>query len=195
MPILDAFQKKAVEGFRATLEPIIKNASGRIMVIHDLKSIENILAELSKIGSFLNIDFTDKKSFDRFERVYERNGALYLAWYEAKSKKPSDSAYLKFRPEKMVISPYEDEHWSHIVIQTARIQSLPLSENVKSSSGDGGLLQGLTDYEGRELRRKNPGETYHHFTVLCDPTRIVISPKGSVFTESHRDYYFRKRTK
>ncbi len=163
------------------------------VLIDNISDMERIIKDLSSIGRYVIVDFTDTYGFDRFSMCYRKNEHLYVAWYERSDRLGTGeihSQYLKFKPTKMLINAAENPRLNHIVIDTAEICPAPKSKYTENPDEYG--IQEIIDPEGRELRRFEGGEICHVFNVVCNPGRVVMHPKGSLFASELRGYYFRE---
>lgn len=190
------FQREALEAFR---EKVVSHVGDKIegpVMFNDISEIERILADLAEIGRYVIVDFTAERHFDNFSAVYRKGDFLYIAWYESEARfedEPNsadrvNSRYLKFRPRRMMINASPESRRNHIVIETDRIQQLPVTKH--STHLDADYMQVLIDQEGKELRPLRPGEIYHAFTVICRPGRVVLHPKGSMLATEYGSHYF-----
>src|SRR3989344_6898900 len=189
----EEFQREALREFRRRVVSWCGEENLGPVSIDHISDMERIIKDLSSIGRYVIVDFTEMQCFDNFSACYQKDGFLYIAWYERSDRlSTSDvhSHYLKFKPAKMFINAAENPRLNHIVIDTAEITPTPKSKYAENPDEYG--IQEIIDPRGRELRHFEGGEICHVFDVVCNAGRIVMHPKGSVFAHEKRDYYFRQ---
>ncbi len=185
------FQRRALQEFRGKV--ISWSGDGNVgpISIDNISDIERIINDLVPIGRYVIVDYAESHNFDNFSACYRKGDCLYIAWYENADRLHTGerhSHYLKFRPARMLINAIEEPRLNHIVIDTDPIKPRKKSENINNPDAYG--IQCIIYPHGSELKPFAPGEICHVFDVICNPGRILLHPKGSIFTQEKRGYYF-----
>lgn len=158
-------------------------------IINEISQMEKIIRNFCEIGEHIIVEFSNSMHFDSLAGIYRKNDFLYIPKYSEKQvTEHYSSKFLKFAPEKMLINVSENPEYNYVVIQTKGIRNVQ-GNNIECEEG----IKQITDLKGNELKPLKNKEIYHIFLAMYKPGRVLLHPRGSIFTTTEKGYYFRKR--